>query len=61
MHDLLFNDLGTVDGGLNLGPTTADLQNRSSALLGEVDPALWQFEGDFRNDSFWGLMNSYQP
>jgi hypothetical protein len=67
MHDLLYNDLGTLDVGLD----TATL-----------DPGLWsgevgggggggvgagmgigqlQFEGDFGNDSFWGFMNSYNP
>lgn len=62
MHDLLFNDLGTVDGGLNIGLNGSDLQNGSTAWApGAGDSAQWQFEGDFGNDSFWGFMNNYQP
>ena len=59
MHDLLFNDLGTVDGGgLDLGGAALDAGwNR---MNGSTDGA-WQFEGDFGNDSFWGFMNSYHP
>lgn len=66
MHDLLFNDLGTVDSGIDLNNTGYDLQNRSSAWLGGAaaqgtNGQQWQFEGDFGNDSFWEFMNSYNP
>ena len=65
MHDLLFNDLGTVDGGggggldLNSAALDAGWSGMNSASAGEAGP--WQFEGDFGNDSFWGFMNSYHP
>jgi hypothetical protein len=61
MHDLLFNDLGTVDGGggLDLGSTGIDAGWDGSGV-GNGN-AGWQFEGDFGNDSFWGFMNSYHP
>jgi hypothetical protein len=59
MHDLLFNDLGTVDGGLDLG-VDAGL-DPSWGNGGMANGGQWQFEGDFGNDSFWGFMNSYHP
>ncbi|PMD28830.1 hypothetical protein L207DRAFT_446492 [Hyaloscypha variabilis F] len=67
MHDLLFNDLGTVDGGagggggldLNSAALDAGWSGMNGASAGEAGP--WQFEGDFGNDSFWGFMNSYHP
>ncbi len=63
MHDLLFNDLGTVNGGLDLNHGSGlDLQNRSSAWLNNTNNVpQWQFEGDFGNDSFWEFMNTYNP
>jgi hypothetical protein len=61
MHDLLFNDLGTVDGGLNMGLGSANLQNELTGWIPGTGTAQWQFEGDFGNDSFWGFMNTYQP
>jgi hypothetical protein len=62
MHDLLFNDLGTVDGGLDFN--TAGMDAGWSGMTGAGaggGAAAWQFEGDFGNDSFWGFMNSYHP
>jgi hypothetical protein len=62
IHDLLFNDLGTVDGGLDLN--TAGIDAGWSGMNGvgaQEGGAAWQFEGDFGNDSFWGFMNSYHP
>ncbi|KAH8766563.1 hypothetical protein BGZ57DRAFT_856992 [Hyaloscypha finlandica] len=65
MHDLLFNDLGTVDGGggLDLGGGAA-LDPKWNGMYGASvggEEGAWQFEGDFGNDSFWGFMNSYHP
>jgi hypothetical protein len=65
MHDLLFNDLGTVDGGggLDLGGGAA-LDAKWNGMYGANvggEEGTWQFEGDFGNDSFWGFMNSYHP
>jgi hypothetical protein len=65
MHDLLFNDLGTVDGGggLDLGGGAA-LDAKWNGMYGASvggEEGTWQFEGDFGNDSFWGFMNSYHP
>jgi Fungal specific transcription factor domain len=59
IHDLLFNDLGTVDGGLDLN--TSGLDAGWSGGLNGVGNGPWQFEGDFGDDSFWGFMNSYRP
>jgi hypothetical protein len=60
MHDLLFNDLGTVDGGGGLDLSGAGwMGNANGNTMGE--DGAWQFEGDFGNDSFWGFMNSYHP
>lgn len=58
MHDLLFNDLGTVDGGIDLSTPGIEWGN---GVNGNGNLAQWQFEGDFGNDSFWGFMNSYNP
>ena len=60
MHDLLYNDLSTI--GEN---SLVDPQLASIGAGGLYDPnaasAMWQFEGDFGNDSFWGFMNNYNP
>lgn len=59
MHDLLYNDLGTIGD-----PQMVDLQ-LAQLTAGTLDGSLpsgtgmWQFEGDFGDDSFWGFMNSY--
>jgi len=80
MHDLLYNDLSTIDPNVPLNSL-----NNSDPQNGLLDPqlagiggvsgtengngndayglggneAMWQFEGDFSNDSFWGFMNTY--
>lgn len=54
MHDLLYNDLGTLDRDLQVLDTTGGMDD----IRG---PKMWQFEGDFGNDSFWSFMNSYGP
>ncbi|KAK6592047.1 fungal specific transcription factor domain-containing protein [Botrytis cinerea] len=57
MHDLIFNDLST-----NLGGTNYDLpfQNFQDPNL-YAQPEPWQFEGDLGQDSFWAVMNNYNP
>jgi hypothetical protein len=55
MHDLLFNDLsGMQEDVAPLMPAN------SQAYYGNVEniPS-FQFEGDFRDDSFWYIMNQY--
>ena len=54
MHDLLYNDLGTLDRDPQLLDTTSGMDD----IRG---PEMWQFEGDLGNDSFWSFMNSYVP
>jgi len=75
MHDLLYNDLGTVDGteGLDLsGGLDGSVSANGAWVGGDGNGNVgnggvgggvgqWQFEGDFGNDSFWGFMNSYNP
>jgi hypothetical protein len=61
MHDLIYNDLSTI-GDTQL----VDPQLASIGAGGIFDPnaatgGVWQFEGDFGNDSFWGFMNNYNP
>lgn len=60
MHDLLYNDLGTVDGGIDLGSSALD-EAWDNGAGGNGNVAQWQFEGDFGNDSFWGFMNNFNP
>jgi Fungal specific transcription factor domain len=54
MHDLLFNDLvGTPDAHMPIvAENTAPFHKQGSP---------WQFEGEFTDDSFWNLMNTYNP
>lgn len=63
IHDLLFNDLGTVDGGggSGLDLSTPGIEWGNANGNGNGDLAQWQFEGDFGDDSFWGYLNSYRP
>jgi hypothetical protein len=60
MHDLLYNDLGTIGDSQMVDPQSAEL---TAGTLDESLPSagMWQFEGDFGDDSFWGFMNSYLP
>ncbi|KAB8300530.1 hypothetical protein EYC80_000691 [Monilinia laxa] len=57
MHDLIFNDLST-----NLG-ANYDLQYQGfpDANIYAQQPEPWQFEGDLGQDSFWAVMNNYNP
>ncbi|QSZ35448.1 hypothetical protein DSL72_008318 [Monilinia vaccinii-corymbosi] len=56
MHDLIFNDLST-----NLD-TNYDLQYPGfSENVYAQQPEPWQFEGDLGQDSFWAVMNNYNP
>jgi hypothetical protein len=61
LHDLVYNDLSTIGDSQLLDP-----QLSSIGAGGIFDPnaasgGMWQFEGDFANDSFWGFMNNYNP
>lgn len=56
VHDLIYNDLSTIADTQILDPRLGAMD---SADLGGVDTNAWQFEGEFRDDSFWGFMNSY--
>jgi hypothetical protein len=58
VHDLIYNDLSTIVDAQALDPQLGDM---GTSDMGVVDTSAWQFEGDFRNDSFWGLMNYYNP
>jgi hypothetical protein len=60
MHDLLYNDLGTLDVGLDTATLDPGLWN-GEVGVGQGIGGQLQFEGDFGNDSFWGFMNSYNP
>lgn len=52
LHDLLFNDLvGMPD------VSAATAANNTSTFYDTGIP--WQFEGEFKDDSFWNLMNQY--
>jgi hypothetical protein len=56
VHDLIYNDLSTIADTQMLDPRLGAMD---AAELGGVDTNAWQFEGEFRDDSFWGFMNSY--
>lgn len=59
MHDLIFNDLSTNLGGAN---ANYDLQYQGfpdANLYAQPEP--WQFEGDLGQDSFWAVMNNFNP
>ncbi|TGO51019.1 hypothetical protein BOTNAR_0371g00050 [Botryotinia narcissicola] len=57
MHDLIFNDLSTNLGGANYDLPYQNFQDES--LYAQPEP--WQFEGDLGQDSFWAVMNNYNP
>jgi hypothetical protein len=61
MHDLLYNDLGTVDSAIDpaLVNGSLDINTGNWNPNANANGGQWQFEGDFGNDSFWGFMNSY--
>jgi hypothetical protein len=68
IHDLIYNDLGTGMDDMNSSAYQTGTWDMNSlgigAGMGAVGPvanAPWQFAGDFGSDSFWGVMNSYQP
>lgn len=62
MHDLLYNDLGTVDSAID--PSLTALGNGGGidvgigGNVGWGGGGQWQFEGAFGDDSFWGFMNN---
>jgi hypothetical protein len=58
VHDLIYNDLSTI---VDTQALELQLGDMGTTDMGVVDTSAWQFEGDFRNDSFWGLMNYYNP
>jgi hypothetical protein len=67
MHDLIYNDLGTGMEDMNSSSYETGTWDINSLGIGSgvgaVGPvgAPWQFAGDFGSDSFWGVMNTYQP
>ena len=61
MHDLIYNDLSGIGDSQLVDPQLSGI-----GIGGMFDPnvasdEIWQFEGDFGNDSFWGVMNNYNP
>ncbi|TVY50341.1 Multidrug resistance regulator 1 [Lachnellula cervina] len=62
MHDLVYKDLGS-------GMETSSYDVVGTWDAGSIGPSggegmaaqPWMFEGDFGSDSFWGIMNSYNP
>jgi hypothetical protein len=52
MHDLLFNDLAGISD--EVAPA---VEANPQTYFDSTGP--WQFEGDFRDDSFWYIMNQY--
>ncbi|KAG9233821.1 hypothetical protein BJ875DRAFT_463225 [Amylocarpus encephaloides] len=64
MHDLLYKSLDTGMESADAGvyeTGTWDVAGLGVAGGGGMAAAPWQFAGDFRSDSFWEFMNSYQP
>jgi hypothetical protein len=60
-HDLVYNDLSTIGETQLVDPQLANI-----GAGGVYDPNasagnMFQFGGDFGNDSFWGFMNNYNP
>jgi hypothetical protein len=70
-RDLMFNDLGLVGGaGVEGRRAEGGFLADGDAWIGEVGSnnennaetsAPWMFGGGFPDDSFWGLMNAYNP
>lgn len=59
LHDLLFNDLVcTPDAAV---PADADATAFYGNGGGNAATIPWQFEGEFKNDSFWTFMNQQFP
>ena len=59
-HDLLYRDLSTIGDSQIIDPQLTDLGTTGFGAMDGTNE-LWQFEGDFGNDSFWGFMNSNNP
>ena len=70
-HDLLYYDLSTFGNGypqntaqdLTSAPGWNDLSQTNGPAVQALDTsaAAWQFEGAFPSDSFWGVLNQYNP
>ncbi|KAJ8064490.1 hypothetical protein OCU04_006823 [Sclerotinia nivalis] len=60
INDLLYNNLSTI-----YEPKSVEWASTDKHGLFDLDAAdgteIWQFDGDFRNDSFWVFMNDYDP
>ena len=61
LHDLVYNDLSTIGDTQLVDPQLANLGAGGLFDPNVASGGMWQFEGDFGNDSFWGFMNNYNP
>jgi hypothetical protein len=61
MHDLVYNDLSTIGETQLVDPQLANIGAGGLFDPNAASGGMWQFEGDFGNDSFWGFMNNYNP
>ena len=61
MHDLVYNDLSTIGETQLVDPQLAGIGAGGIFDPNATSEGMWQFEGDFGNDSFWGFMNNYNP
>ncbi|KAH8667940.1 hypothetical protein BGZ60DRAFT_528284 [Tricladium varicosporioides] len=60
VNDLLYNNLSTIGESTRVEPQSANIDGGglfNPNIICETE--IWQFDGDFRNDSFWGFMNDY--
>ncbi|KAG0648747.1 Multidrug resistance regulator 1 [Hyphodiscus hymeniophilus] len=61
MHDLLYNDLSGIGDSQLVDPQLSGIGAGGMFDPNVASNGMWQFEGDFGNDSFWGFMNNYNP
>lgn len=61
MHDLVYNDLSTIGETQLVDPQLSGIGAGGIFDPNAASGGMWQFEGDFGNDSFWGFMNNYNP
>jgi len=61
LHDLVYNDLSSIGDTQILDPQLSGIGAEGIFDPNAISSGMWQFEGEFGNDSFWGFMNSYNP